>query len=287
MSRLKLLVCFLVMSAGNLLASSALAAVIFASVIGSDGTGDGSFTFPFRTLQHAYAQAQIGDTVKLVEPGDYGPATIDKAITIIGTPGAGIFDPGGNAITVNAGPQDTVTIDNLIIDQGTGTGNGIQVNKVHKLNLYDVSIRTGSGPASAVSFRPNTNAEFYVDRLTTEGFAPIIAEGWGLKLTPRDGAHVTGVLNRVFARNNMNGIVSAPVGSSMVDVTFLNSIFSNTEFAVTSKGAGSNLYLGDTSITGNERGLRRQNGGNIFSVQNNRLFGNTANGSFSGVINVQ
>jgi len=65
----------------------------------------GSDPNPFRTLQHAFAQAQVGDTVKLVEAGDYGALTIDKVITIIGTPGAGIFDPGGNAITVNAGPQ--------------------------------------------------------------------------------------------------------------------------------------------------------------------------------------
>jgi len=42
MSWFKALACFLVMLAGNLLATSALAGVVFASLLGSDSTGDGS-----------------------------------------------------------------------------------------------------------------------------------------------------------------------------------------------------------------------------------------------------
>src|SRR6266536_1257552 len=72
----------------------------FAAQLGNDAN-PGSFSFPFRHLAAALAIANDGDTI-IIEQGDYGPGTIQDAVTILAPPGGGIFAPPGSpCLTVN------------------------------------------------------------------------------------------------------------------------------------------------------------------------------------------
>ena len=66
----------------------------YVSTTGSDVTGDGSYSNPWATIQHAVDNVSSGDTI-MVAPGTYTGAIVDKGVTISGLgPGDSIIDTG-------------------------------------------------------------------------------------------------------------------------------------------------------------------------------------------------
>jgi len=76
----------------------------YVSTTGSDETGDGSYSNPWKTIQHAVGQVSSGDTI-MVASGTYTGAIVGKNVTISGLgPGDSIIDSGvpykaGSALT--------------------------------------------------------------------------------------------------------------------------------------------------------------------------------------------
>jgi hypothetical protein len=80
-----------------------------------------------RTFAFAIAQTAASGTIIAIDPANYGPVTINKSIGIVADGGgpAGIFislTGGGDAITINAGPTDSVYLRGLTV---VGGANGI------------------------------------------------------------------------------------------------------------------------------------------------------------------
>ncbi|HZU89431.1 MAG TPA: hypothetical protein VE993_09255, partial [Stellaceae bacterium] len=120
---------------------------------GTDGAGCGAPTSPCRSLQYAHDNIVApGGEIDVLDPAGYGPITISKAISIVndGVGTAGVQAATGNAITINAGASDVVTLRGLDID-GLGTGaNGIVFNSGGSLSVVDCVVRhfAGSGPTA-------------------------------------------------------------------------------------------------------------------------------------------
>src|SRR6202041_1250808 len=72
---------------------------------------------PFLTFAAALAQTPAGGEIDVIDPGDFGPVTIAKAITIFGNAAGGASvagtapSPGTSGIVVNAGSSDVINLD--------------------------------------------------------------------------------------------------------------------------------------------------------------------------------
>src|SRR4030088_1526431 len=86
------------------------------------GVGDDvnpcSRTAPCKTFAGAYSKTAAGGEIDVLDPGGFGAVSIGKALVIDGGGGqvASILVAGGNAINVNAGANDMVTIRNIMIN---------------------------------------------------------------------------------------------------------------------------------------------------------------------------
>src|SRR5262249_29465993 len=110
------------------------------------GVGDDanpcSRTAPCKTFAGAISKTAAGGEIDALDPGGFGAVTITKAITIDGGGGqvASILVSGTNAIVVQAGPSDVVTLRNLRIN-GIGTGlSGIRFLSGAAINIQNCYI---------------------------------------------------------------------------------------------------------------------------------------------------
>src|SRR5579884_2819618 len=107
---------------------------------GTDAAGCGAPTNPCRTFQYVHDNIiAAGGEIDVLDPAGYGAVTITKAVSIVndGVGTAGVQAASGNAITINAGASDLVTLRGLNID-GLGTGaNGIVFNSGGSLSVVE------------------------------------------------------------------------------------------------------------------------------------------------------
>src|SRR5438270_4675782 len=106
--------------------ASAQATRTWVSGVGDDANPC-SRTAPCKTFAGAISKTAASGEINCLDPGGFGAVTITKAITIAceGVT-AGVVVPGTNAIIVNAGVNDNVTLRGIDIN-GAGTGlNGIR-----------------------------------------------------------------------------------------------------------------------------------------------------------------
>src|SRR5262245_56267337 len=74
---------------------------------------------PGESLAHALTQTDHDGEVTILEPGGFGPVTIDKSVTIDGGGYHGeILSTGTWAIKIEAGKTDKITLRNLFLDGG-------------------------------------------------------------------------------------------------------------------------------------------------------------------------
>src|SRR5437016_13627207 len=101
--------------------ASAQASRTWVSGVGDDANPC-SRTAPCKTFPGAISKTAAGGEINCLDPGGFGGVTITKAITIAceGVT-AGVLVSGTNAIVVQAGPSDNVTLRGLDIN-GLGTG---------------------------------------------------------------------------------------------------------------------------------------------------------------------
>jgi len=95
-------------------------------VSGANGndSNPGTRALPFATFTAAVVGTAAGGLVSVADPGDFGPFTINKAITIDGGGVGGsltIPGAGNTGIGIYAGASDTVILRHLTID-GIGQG---------------------------------------------------------------------------------------------------------------------------------------------------------------------
>jgi parallel beta-helix repeat protein len=281
---------------------------VFVAALGSD-TNACTFAAPCRSFQHAHNVVAANGEIDVLDPAGYGALTITKAISVQGHGFSGITATSGNAITINAGANDQISLRGLVIE-GFGTGdNGIVFNAGTSLNIQDSVIRHFT--ANGISFQPTAGAselnvsQTLVSDLGSTATAVLMEPhfpgsvksvldhvrlahgGQGLVLvTGFSGTlHTVTIADSVVSDYGNTGIdISASAGDAQVMVR--NCTVSNNGTGIEIDFSSSNTRVTKSTITGNGTGLNTQTsgGGGLFSYGDNNLDGNTINGTFTSTI---
>jgi hypothetical protein len=176
-------------------AAPAQAQRVFVSATGSDGNPC-TFASPCRSFQHAHDTAPANGEIDVLDPAGYGAVTITKAISIQGHGYSGIsVASGATGITINAGPNDAVHLQGLLID-GAGVGQtGIAFKAGASLTIENSVIRNLTSSGIAIS--PSSFSVITVS-------STLVANngGHGIYVQPPSGGSVNAVFNRVEVYGN-------------------------------------------------------------------------------------
>jgi len=260
-------------------ADPASAAHLFVSHFGSDTTGNGSPSAPFRTLQAAVDAANDGDVIQLEQGGNFGQVTIDnKSLTIMSTNRGGVFSPSGPAIVFNGDADDVLTLIGLTIAMGYSPFNAIVFNAGLKLVMLDMLIQQGGG--YGLLFRPTTLAELIIRQAIISEFG-----GAGIWIKPRNGADVIGAIINATILNSLVGLSILAAAGSSIDLAMDPSYIGGGTDGVVASGAGARVRIKDSVIANNSgRGLKHPDNGQIISLGGNSVVANGTNGNFTSTV---
>jgi len=297
--------------------SSSFAVDVGITWVSSSGTDTGSCppNNPCRTFQYAHNQITFpsGSIYALDTIADYGPLTITKGLAIYSpdessATRAKIHAASGNAITINAGPGDTVVLVNLRLEGGNTGDNGILFNSGRALEVYGGTIVGFNAPAPngfSIKFAPAQLSKLIVTQ-TYLGFSGNGTTGGAIQVHPQSGGGAqvllarAQLLNGVFGlaidttgstggvnavvrnsriqNNSQDGIVlvgGAPIGLLVDD----SAVFANGGNGVRAIGANVTARLSQTAVAGNGTGVAAFSGGLVQSYGNNNIVANGANGT--------
>ena len=133
--------CFVVLAVAWAPSALGLANRVFVSArSGNDANSCDNVNTPCKTFVGAVAELNPDGEVIVLDSGGYGSVTITQGVTIEAPAGvtAFIHPSSGDAITIDAGASDVVTLRGLVLNGGAG--NGILVNTVGTLNVENCFI---------------------------------------------------------------------------------------------------------------------------------------------------
>jgi hypothetical protein len=244
---------------------------------GTDAAGCGAPTDPCRSLQYVISNIiATGGEIDVLDPAGYGAVTIPFALSIVndGVGTAGVQATSGqNAITINAGTSDNVTLRGLNIDGLSSGGVGINLNSGGSLTITNCVVRhfTATGiniiPSSGTSI-VSISSTIASDNGTN-----------GIQFAPTGTGVVTGVISQTTAANNaQSGVVVNNAGSgataTVIDSIAFNNA-GNAGFGV--NAAGATMRIGLSVATGNSIGLLIGTNATMSSYGDNKVDGNVMN----------
>jgi hypothetical protein len=274
----------------------------FVSPTGSDASATCSLAAPCRTFLAAYALTNAGGEIAVLGTAGYGTLTISKAISIVNGGGfeAGIAVPsGGTGITINAGPNDAVSLRGLTIE-GAGLGSvGIQFNTGKSLTIQNSVAQHFT--STGISFFPNQSTssqlivkDTFVANNGNDGILvfPFIGagavtavfnhvetdnNGIGISLETGTGGTVTAIASDcVSTGNSTDGfIATSGAGGVSVNLMLVGSVAANNGTGIEAFGIGAVIRVGLTTVTGNGNGWMNTVGV-LQSYGDNKINGNTA-----------
>ncbi len=252
---------------------------------GTDAAGCGAPASPCRTFQYVHDNiVAAGGEIDVLDPAGYGPIVINKALSIVndGVGTAGVQAASGNAIAINAGASDVVTLRGLDID-GLGTGAyGILFNSGMALTIQNSVIRHFQ--SAGVLFNPNASSALAItDTLVADNSLDGIYVGSGAQAdfyrvqASRNaegfavfGDNITASADNCAAYNNTIGYDVQ--GASTFSL--FNSIASNNfHQGLSAYGSGAILRIAHSMVTGNGVGWT-VNGAVIDTYSDNYIDGN-------------
>ena len=286
--------------------ASAQATRTWVSGVGDD-VNPCSRTAPCKTFAGAISKTAAAGEINIIDPGGYGAVTITKSITINGDGSyASIVVSGTNGIIVNLpSVNDSVIIRNVSLN-GLGTGvNGIRMISGGSLFVENVQIQQFAD--KGISFEPNAAAKLFVTN--TE----IRNTGGGVFVKPTGAsvvAHLDGVILEkntfgvraeagaaVTARNttaagNLNSGYFAYSGGLPAEINLESSSAvgqrnaGSNSSGIRSEGGSATVRISNVVVTNNDVGLNAI-GGSIISWINNKVAGNSVNGSATSTLSQQ
>lgn len=189
----------------------------------------------------------------------------------------------------------SVTIDNCDISSfkaaNAGNSNGVLID-VANAGVYRVLIinsrisDNGYGnDGGGVRVRPTGGSTFVFTTIRNSE----IFNNNGYGVLSRDRSFVTISDSSIISntRSGVNLITTGSLGETIItNSTLVDNGYGNAaaEAAVTSNGAASFVHIAGNTIVQNENGVRRLNGGHIRSSGDNRVGGNTADGTTDGAM---
>ncbi len=269
---------------------------------------------PCLTFAAALAQTTAGGEIDVLDPGDFGPVTITKAVSIYSDAfgAAGLMpSPGTSGIVVSAGASDTVNLRGLIFDGVNASGtSGVVFLSGARLNIskcvfqgFTTSGMTFSpGAGSATTTRLDVQDTTIVNNATglliqpTGGIAANVTLRWlridnntgeGLRV---DGTGGSGAINAALADstasfNASNGIdaVSGP-GNATVDIMRVVAAANGSAGIQSNQSSGgtASVTVGNSVLYANAIGIQATGGAGLLTYGNNQVTGNASNGSFTG-----
>ena len=269
---------------------------------------------PCVTFAAALAQTGAGGEIDVLDPGDFGPVTITKAVSIDGD-AVGVAgttpSPGTSGIVISAGSSDVISLRGLVFDGVNASGtSGVVFLSGARLNISNcvfqgfttsgmtLSPGTGSATATLLVVQDTAilnNATGILIR-PTGGIAAKVTLRWlridgntgeGLRL---DGTGGSGAINASLADstaslNAGNGIdaISGP-GNASVDVMRVVAAANGSAGIQSNQSSGgtASVTVGSSVLYANAVGIEATGGAALLSYGNNQMTGNAANGSFTG-----
>jgi len=183
-------------------AQSATATRAYVAGYGADNGFCGAAFSPCRTFQYVHDNVVApGGEIDVLWPAGFGRLTITKAISIVnrGDVTAGVLaaSAGANAITINAGPSDTVVLRGLTID-GVGVGaGGVVINSAASVTIDHCFVWNFQGDGISAAPSSGTLALFVSDTTASNN-----AGGNGIHVAPTASGVVKGLIKHVNASNN-------------------------------------------------------------------------------------
>jgi hypothetical protein len=193
---------------------------------------------------------------------------------------AGVLVSGTNGITVNA-PGAVVVLRGLTID-GLGTGlSGIQLVSGSALYVEDCTINDFEW---GINVAPSAGqSRVFVSHTVVRNNSDD-----GIFFNPTGSATVSGTLDNVRTENNGDsGVEAVGSGTARVTISVESSTSANNARGIVANGSGgytATISLSNVTVFGNTTGLSAQNGGHIYSFENNRILDNVTNGRPSRTI---
>ena len=207
-----------------------------------------TFAMPCKSAQHAHDVTAAGGEIRMLDQGSYGLVTINKAISILGDGHGGIAaQNGATAITINAGPTDTITLRGVIV-QGFGTGStGILFNTGGTLDLQDCLIRNFAN--DGIDFFPTASSKYFISNT-------VVADNgnYGIYVAPKVAGAANGTITGARVTNNGNtgifvdGQFSNGAASAL---TILSSVSSGNFNGVTAQSPFMSVFVRDTVTSSN------------------------------------
>jgi Right handed beta helix region/Divergent InlB B-repeat domain len=273
---------------------------------------------PCLTFAAALALTPAGGEIDVLDPGDFGPVTITKAVSIysadVGTASvAGTTPaPGTSGIVISAGSSDVINLGGLIFDGVNASGtSGVVFLSGARLNISQCVFQgfTTSGMTLSPGAGSATTTLLVVQNTTilnnatgilvrpTGGIAAKVTLRWlhidgntgeGLRV---DGTGGSGAINATFAdstasQNASNGIdaVSGP-GNATVDIMRVVAASNGSAGIQSNQSSGgtASVTVGSSTLYANAIGIQATGGAGLLSYGNNQVTGNAANGSFTGI----
>jgi len=280
---------------------------VFVAAQGLD-TNPCTFAQPCRTFQKAHDTVASRGEIDVLDPAGYGALTINKAISIQGHGFAGLAVPSGNGITINAGPNDAISLRGLLLD-GVGLGNvGIVFSAGASLDVQECLIRNFTN--DGMDFNPSATSSLFITNsiFASNGLNGIVIAGAGsasglidhvvIERSAADGLQFGSTASTLITvsdsaiTNSGNHGVNVNTGANPAEVMLRNVLVSNNNrilptSGVRALGALDVVRITKSTITGNNTGFDACCGGQIISFGDNSLAGNTTNGTPTSTIALQ
>jgi hypothetical protein len=252
--------------------ASAQATRTWVSGVGDDANPC-SRTAPCKTFAGAISKTASPGEIDCLDPGGFGAVTITKSITIDCDPGPGsILASGTQGIVINALTTDTIVIRNLNISgAGTTLGtNGINIITAKSVLLHEVDIERFSNSCINIGTAVANTVQVQVEdtRMMNCG-ASGIAAGQGAKVN----------VTHSYIATVTNGVSQSGSGSQLF---MTGSTVVGAGNALQSSGGN---FIGASGNTFANNGvIFNQNGGSIFTGNDNPGFGNGPAGATAGAV---
>jgi hypothetical protein len=281
---------------------------VFVASYGSD-SNPCTFGSPCKTFQNAVNVVAAGGEVTAIDSAGFGPINITKSVTITSPNGveAGIAAAANaDAIDINAGNTDKVSLQGLTLD-GTNIGNnGIVFSSGGALEVVNCTVR--SFLSDGLSVVSNALLEFpqsltvsnsrfvdnwegiYIevdsvgavsadfDRTSLSGNANLGLYAYGLNGI---GAITIGMTDSVASHNGDGIYVLSGADGANINISVTHSLFVRNGIGFTAEGTNTSIWLAQSTLAGNETSFFAGNGGEVVTYGDNYVSGD--NGPPSGV----
>jgi hypothetical protein len=274
---------------------------------------------PCLTFAAALAQTTAGGEIDVLDPGDFGPATINKSMTISGdAPGVAgaIPSSGTSGVVISAGSSDVINLHGLVFDGVNASGtSGVVFVSGARLNISQCvfqgfatsGMTLSPGPGSAAKTLMSVQNTTILNNATgiliqpTGGIAANVRLRWlhvdhntgdGLRV---DGTGGSGTIKAAVADSSANfnagnGIdaVSGP-GNATLDIMRVVAASNGSAGIQSNQTSGgiASVTVGSSLLRANAIGIQAAGGASLLSYGNNQVTSNASNGSFTGLAGLQ